>query len=306
MKKELLFIAAIFLLPMTIIKGQQSKISFEAAEGYTLGDVNKQKAWTAYHDVDEEYVDYDGGSISNLRKTDGVNSLLLKADADFAFKGVTRSIDQTFDKTRISMDVFAEAKIDDLRSDIFFSILNEDDTNSQKLGSINLSFDDKFYAGIGDMLGEVSDLAFEDNQWYNIAFEVNHTENSVKLFVNNEEIFDGNYDNAVGKVNAFDFFIFDLGTGFNVDNIIIQNMENMSVKNINSISFSIAPNPTTDYLSIKSDEKINSIEIIDANGRKITESIDHLKINVKPLNSGTYFVKINTDKGSVTKKFIKL
>ncbi|MGV4413652.1 T9SS type A sorting domain-containing protein [Chryseobacterium sp. T1] len=306
MRKELLFVAAIFLLPMTMIKGQQSKISFENSEGYTVGNINNQKGWKSYHSINEEYVDYDGVLVSDLRKTDGVNSLLLGADSDFAFKGVSNNLSETFEKTRISMDVFIEPKIDDLRSDILFSVISKDEAESHKLGTINFSFDDKFYAGIGDMLGEIPDLEFEDNKWYNIVFEVDHTTKSTKLFVNNEEIFEGNYDDVSNKINALDFFIFDLGTGFNVDNIVIENKENMSVKNINTINFSIAPNPTTDYLNVKSDEKINSIEIIDANGRKISEDKSNLKINVKHLNSGTYFVKINTDKGSITKKFIKL
>ena len=306
MKKNLLVIAVLSLLPLSHVNGQQSKISFETTEGYSLGDINNQKGWNAYHDDDEEYVDYDGVFVSDLRKTDGVNSLLLNADADFAFKGVTRNIDQTFDKTRISMDVFAEPKIDDLRSDIFFSLLNKNTDNSYKLGTINLSFDDKFYAGIGDMLDEIPGLELEDNKWYTIAFEVDHTQKTTKLFVNNEEIFDGNYDDASDKVNAFDFFIFDLGTGFNVDNIIIENMENMGTKDIKSISFSLSPNPTTDYLNLKSDEKINSVEIIDINGRKILETKEYSKINVKMLNPGTYFIKANTQKGSISKKFIKL
>jgi len=123
--------------------------------------------------------------------------------------------------------------------------------------------------------------------------------------VNNEEIFQGNYDDA-DKINAVDFFILDLGTGFNVDNIIIENMGNMNVKNIDAINFSVVPNPAADYLSIHSNEKINSVEIIDVNGRKIIEVKEFSKINIKTLNSGTYFVKIKTDKGSVSKKFIKL
>jgi len=32
--------ATVFLLPMTIVKSQQFKISFEASEGYILGDIN--------------------------------------------------------------------------------------------------------------------------------------------------------------------------------------------------------------------------------------------------------------------------
>ncbi|MCL2435539.1 MAG: T9SS type A sorting domain-containing protein, partial [Lentimicrobiaceae bacterium] len=85
----------------------------------------------------------------------------------------------------------------------------------------------------------------------------------------------------------------------------------------------IYPNPTTGELEIRNYELgtaaplgassaklINSIEVFDVYGRKvsshhlITSSSNHL-INLSHLNSGIYFVKITTDAGEVVKKIIK-
>ena len=72
-------------------------------------------------------------------------------------------------------------------------------------------------------------------------------------------------------------------------------------------TLSIYPNPTTDYLNIKSDLKIKEIQISDINGRIINnlDLQDH-KINLTSLQIGIYFAKITDENGKITtKKIIK-
>ena len=72
-------------------------------------------------------------------------------------------------------------------------------------------------------------------------------------------------------------------------------------------TLSIYPNPTTDYLNIKSDLKIKEIQISDINGRIINnlDFQDH-KINLTSLQIGIYFAKITDENGKITtKKIIK-
>jgi hypothetical protein len=69
----------------------------------------------------------------------------------------------------------------------------------------------------------------------------------------------------------------------------------------------IYPNPVTDKLIIENGElKINNVEIFDIAGKKLS-TIDYQlpTINVSVLPAGIYFVKITTDKGVLTNKFIK-
>jgi hypothetical protein len=51
---------------------------------------------------------------------------------------------------------------------------------------------------------------------------------------------------------------------------------------------------------------INQVEIVDLSG-KVIYRFNGLRnqINVSALSHGIYFVKIGTDKGTVTKKFVK-
>jgi len=71
---------------------------------------------------------------------------------------------------------------------------------------------------------------------------------------------------------------------------------------------SIYPNPVKDELRIMNYElRIMNVEILDITGKIIYNSsfIFNNFINVSSLPQGNYFLKIQTDKGIITKKFIK-
>lgn len=70
-------------------------------------------------------------------------------------------------------------------------------------------------------------------------------------------------------------------------------------------SISIFPNPATDILNVTGVEEITSLVINDINGRTIKTVNNATSINVSDLNAGVYFVNITTEKGNVTKKFMK-
>jgi hypothetical protein len=72
--------------------------------------------------------------------------------------------------------------------------------------------------------------------------------------------------------------------------------------------FSLYPNPAKDVLNIqtKYDLAVNSIEIYNQLGQVVMAITNYVtKIDVTDLASGTYFVKLNTEKGSANSKFVK-
>jgi len=81
----------------------------------------------------------------------------------------------------------------------------------------------------------------------------------------------------------------------------------------NEISFetiAVYPNPTQNNLTINSPiADITSIEIYDLRGRSVgVTTLDYknsCQIDMSELKSAMYFVKINTDKGTITKRIIK-
>lgn len=69
---------------------------------------------------------------------------------------------------------------------------------------------------------------------------------------------------------------------------------------------SVFPNPVKDILNIKTEEKLQSVEIFDMNGRIIQSIISPQKqINVTNLAKGLYIVKIITEKRIQSEHFIK-
>ena len=74
-------------------------------------------------------------------------------------------------------------------------------------------------------------------------------------------------------------------------------------------NINIYPNPTNDKLYIKAETEIEDVVVYDIYGRHLvteTPSLqDNVAINVENLKSGIYFVKINTNEGNITKRFVK-
>ncbi|MEZ4793210.1 MAG: T9SS type A sorting domain-containing protein [Gelidibacter sp.] len=71
--------------------------------------------------------------------------------------------------------------------------------------------------------------------------------------------------------------------------------------NIDKIS--VYPNPTSEFINIKSSTPVNEIELRNMLGQLILKT-DQEKINISVLQSGTYLIKIITDKERIIKKIV--
>ena len=84
----------------------------------------------------------------------------------------------------------------------------------------------------------------------------------------------------------------------------------LSTKSFENIGLSVYPNPVDDSFMIDNMESldIKSLSIFDINGRTVkninVNSIGN-EINISDLNSGIYFLNIDTENGTATKKIIK-
>jgi len=90
-------------------------------------------------------------------------------------------------------------------------------------------------------------------------------------------------------------------------------MDPLSIEDIISsqISTEISPNPSGDFIEIKSSENISSIELFSIDGKPIRLfSYDDKKVSrrirLQELITGHYFLKINNQKQYTIEKFIKL
>lgn len=111
---------------------------------------------------------------------------------------------------------------------------------------------------------------------------------------------------------GFRYFVTNGGTtGANSDIIGIDTFSvnrpslGVSDSSAKTSNISVYPNPAVDFVSIKSESKINKVEVYDISGRKIQVNLDGNKIDVRNLNPGSYLINIETKEGKTIEKFIK-
>ncbi len=96
-----------------------------------------------------------------------------------------------------------------------------------------------------------------------------------------------------------------------LDITVKENVSN-SINNVDLKSLTIYPNPVKDILHISNEDiAIQSVKIMDLSGRllktvSLSELNTQVEIPVGELFAGTYFVIIQTEQGTVTRKIIKI
>lgn len=67
----------------------------------------------------------------------------------------------------------------------------------------------------------------------------------------------------------------------------------------------ISPNPITSSFSVKSDDKIETIDIFDLTGKKVFSSSETEELNISSLMNGLYLIKVKTNIGIYSEKIFK-
>jgi hypothetical protein len=95
---------------------------------------------------------------------------------------------------------------------------------------------------------------------------------------------------------------------------IITNIANTAFTTLSTNGFipelniSIYPNPTSSVIYIEAESIIQSVTVYDIKGRKILDkenASNQTNLDMSAFNNGIYFMLIETDKGTITKKIIK-
>ncbi|MEA1849551.1 MULTISPECIES: peptide-N-glycosidase F-related protein [unclassified Chryseobacterium] len=75
-----------------------------------------------------------------------------------------------------------------------------------------------------------------------------------------------------------------------------SNSQQLSVKDVSMLDVSVFPNPTADFVNIRSDKKINSIAVYSAEARKLNEVRDS-KVDLSDYPAGVYILDITLEGG---------
>jgi hypothetical protein len=111
-------------------------------------------------------------------------------------------------------------------------------------------------------------------------------------------------DAVANRGDIFFDYNFPIDTG--LANTVFQTLSNSVFEMDNSVV--VYPNPATSQVNVKSDSKLQSIQVYDVQGRILYTKLANEKqttIDLTHKSKGIYFFKIITDKGSKIEKVIK-
>lgn len=159
-----------------------------------------------------------------------------------------------------------------------------------------------------------ANVALPANTWVRLGFAYNATNGNVTY---KGPGFYKTVANVVDAPHEIDFAVQNLA-GTNTANSI-NSFDNLVVKAVATESIFLAtsdvsleadgidvyPNPATDFLNVTAKTKILSVYIYDMSGVRVNAKIVDGKVDVKNLQTGTYLLGLKTEKGLVTKKFVK-
>ena len=111
---------------------------------------------------------------------------------------------------------------------------------------------------------------------------------------------------GVTYFNENDYYLSAEKNAFGKASLYSINAKTLSVGIHELSSESIYPNPVIDFLTINSQVDLEKVEIYDYLGKKVLEDYSNDKtIEVQHLNSGVYVLKLYSQRGSTSLKFIK-
>jgi hypothetical protein len=200
--------------------------------------------------------------------------------------------------------------------------------NKPETGWVNMTESAKLTASDGaedDTFGSSVDIS---NDFALVGASSQYTFNrtsSVYLFKNENNIWnetsifkasDGEYDDRLGfscKLSgdtAFAGAIYDDDNGNNSGAVYVFTPLETNIHNINSVKFSIFPNPSDKVVYIKFNEEkpIERLTISDITGRQVFEKANvpqNIEIDLSHFKTGIYILNIQTEKGINTSKIIK-
>jgi hypothetical protein len=150
--------------------------------------------------------------------------------------------------------------------------------------------------------------------WFELKIEINFSDNDWKVFVNNDLA--GSFSNPENQVASLNLYPLE-GSSFYVDDVSYTYTPPVSVKsnNVSSKTVALFPNPAADKTSVSLNlEKSTDVEIsihqingslIYKESHKNLSGLQSIPVNVSGLNTGIYFIHVNSANNSSKMKFIK-
>ena len=324
MKKQVLLGA--FLLGSLLTMNAQEVNSFEAEEGYVLGNVHNQDGWTTTPVTGGEITNIQNQIVTDEAAKDGVWSIKLQKETGFGgqqdviagvFKNVTPVNPDLF---TVSFDIFINQQSAN-DSDFAINLNNVTGTGAEMtrnmVNRLQFRFNGEIAAinngtnaqGQPALIFEATTATWTPQTWNNVRIVVDFQNEVTTYFVNGVEV--GTSDVLSTAINEV-AFLHDNFAGFAyLDKVAFDSAPTMGTNQVASSQFSVYPNPANNVINIANAENVlvTGVAIVDINGRTVKtakfDNVSEAQINISDLSSGMYLMNISSANGMVTKKIVK-
>ncbi len=276
----------------------QTSYSFEASEGFVVGNIVGQKA-NINSFRDESVSVANTAVVTSERASTGVNSLQLLNDDEMGDSGVYIYNFPSYSKPSVSFDFY----VPELGgSDTFLYAF----TAGGAL--INIDFNYQGDVRIANFATQQYETAgsYVEGAWNNLRADIDFSAREIKYYLNGVLVKTGAATGTDTSLVEIDFAIDNFGSDTFIDNVQIKDA-NLAVQESGADkAFRIYPNPAVDVINFELNSKVISTEVYDAAGKSVkTINGDVKSVDVSALPKGVYVVKVKTAAETFSKKVIK-
>lgn len=296
------------LLLLTAFISAQTNISFEAEEGYSLGNLHAQNSWEVTESSDG-IVQHQ--TISDEQASDGVYSFKNGYESDYDFQwfpifGGTLSFDEAISSNlvfSISYDILVTGQ---QGADFEFTVFGINDNEEyEPIAGVGIENRGLIYViNSGEYASQYTEANWEINEWNTIMVEVGMA--NILYYLNDELIASVPRFNEIDAL-GINFLHNNYGHDAYYDNIEINHEVLSSNDIISKSEFNIYPNPVVNNLNISiENNQIKNAIVYDMSGKIVAKYLSQKSINLEQLVAGNYIIHVTTADGKkYQRKFIK-
>lgn len=296
------------LLLLTVFISAQINISFEAEEGYNLGNLHAQNSWEVTESSDG-IVQHQ--TISDEQASDGVYSFKNGHEPDYDFQwfpifGGTLSFDEVISSNlvfSISYDILVTGQ---QGADFEFTVFGINDNEEyEPIAGVGIENRGLIYViNSGEYASQYTEANWEINEWNTIMVEVGMA--NILYYLNDELIASVPRFNEIDAL-GINFLHNNYGHDAYYDNIEINHEVLSSNDIISKSEFNIYPNPVVNNLNISiENNQIKNAIVYDMSGKIVAKYLSQKSINLEQLVAGNYIIHVTTADGKkYQRKFIK-
>lgn len=309
--KKTTFLFSAFILSVLGVNAQA--ISFEASEGYVLGNINGQNNWTVNVDADGDFMQ--NQVISDEVASVGDYSLKIVQEPEYPGNfdpiiGAYYNYEQALstEEASFSADVYISSEQNFSGLSFLFGLVDKDQERYRTY--VNFAYDGAMQALVqSEVPGRIERIdlgtTWETNTWHNIKIETAGT--VVTYYFDNEAIHIGELA-STGIIDQVRFVHDNYEGAVYIDNFI-TNDEELSTDNFEVQKISHFYDRNLQILNLKSqDANFIAITAFNVLGQQVLNQRlagQSETLNMSGLVDGVYLVKVNFDGGSKVIKVLK-